>query len=125
MSIGPSETSSTVDPALLSVDPALLSQISPTTVLQVGEALNRQIDDMRSALIGARTRRVDRCGADPISDLATPAFDRKFQQILETHAAHQDELEQVVRALRAVAESYQLNESDIERTFGAKESGET
>lgn len=115
MSSGPSAYS----PA----DPTLLSQISPATVLQVGETLNRQIDDMRSALITARTRRVERCGTDPISELATPAFDDKCQHILEVHAAHQDELEQAVRDLRLVAESYQLNEIDIEKSFGPKATG--
>ncbi|WP_226361537.1 hypothetical protein [Pseudonocardia sp. ICBG1142] len=118
MSIGPSDSSS-------ATDPGLLSQVSPTTVLQVGEALKHQIDDMRSALISARTRRVDRCGADPISDLATPAFDRKYQQLLEVYAAHQDELERAVRDLRVVAESFQLNESDIEKTFGATDPGQS
>ncbi|MER5672705.1 PE domain-containing protein [Pseudonocardia alni] len=95
----------------------LLSQISPDNVLAVGAVLTQQAAAIRVALSTAKGCAVGPCGEDPISAIATPAFDDRYRQIVATHDAHQAELEDAAGRLRSIAVSYGLNENDIAKTF--------
>ncbi|MCM3846069.1 hypothetical protein ND486_07670 [Pseudonocardia sp. DR1-2] len=96
---------------------ALMSQISPDNVLEVGRALSAQIVAIRESLRSAQRTRVGPCGDDPISGVATPAFQDRFERTIATHAQHQTELEEAVRRLRATAVVFELGEDAIARSF--------
>jgi hypothetical protein len=96
---------------------SLLSQISPDNVLAVGVVLTQQAAAIRVALSIARGCAVGPCGDDPISAIATPAFDDRYRQIIATHDAHQAELEDAAARLRSIAVDCGLNEDEIAKTF--------
>ncbi|ALE86318.1 hypothetical protein XF36_26895 [Pseudonocardia sp. HH130629-09] len=95
----------------------LMSQISPDNVLEVGRVLSAQITAIRDSLRSAQRTRVGSCGDDPISGIATPAFQDRFERMITTHAQHQTELEEAVRRLRATAVDFELGEAAIARSF--------
>lgn len=99
-----------------------MSQVSPENVLAVGSALAAQVDAMRQALMTTRGVRVDACGQDPISELATPSFQAKFDSIIDAHTRHMEEVDEAVARLRMAAEAYRLSDEEIRATFGVERS---